>query len=511
MRLPIFCACIVTLGVCASAATAAAESIALQVQIHNELGPISPLIYGINSNDHARRPFIPFTRQGGNRLTAYNWENNASNAGSDWHHQNDAFLGGDGKPGEVPRAFLANSLGQDYYAIITVPIAGYVAADKRGDGDVNATPDFRNKRFVKSFARKNGAFAYPPDLNDGAVYQDEFVWWLNREFPDAKKRIFYGLDNEPDLWDFTHARIRTQKLTYGELIQRTKEYAAAVKDVAPEAVVFGFGSYGYAGYLNLQNAPDAQGRDFIEFFLQQMKLAEKEAGRRLVDVLDLHWYPEARGGNVRVLENGSAETAKARMQAPRSLWDATYVEDSWIVKDVVHGPINLLPRIQAKIEKHYPGTMLALLEYNYGGGDDISGAIAEADALGIYGEQRLFAAALWAGGPFAFAGFDAYLNYDGMGGHYGDIAMATASSQVAEVAIHASRYSKDSTTVSLVLINRSEHECTCTLDTQDFAWKKGTAYRIEGSEAAVKPAGEIPNTGSLRLPALSVTILLLKK
>jgi hypothetical protein len=79
------------------------------------------------------------------------------------------------------------------------------------------------------------------------------------------------------------------------------------------------------------------------------------------------------------------------------------------------------------------------------------------------------------------------------------------------VAIHASRYSKDPTTVTLVLINRSEQECTCTLDVEDFAWTMGMVYRIEGSQAGVKSVGEIANTGTLRLPALSVTTLVLKK
>ena len=46
--------------------------------------PISPYIYGANFPewDKIGVPF-PLARQGGNRLTAYNWTNNASNAGSD--------------------------------------------------------------------------------------------------------------------------------------------------------------------------------------------------------------------------------------------------------------------------------------------------------------------------------------------------------------------------------------------------------------------------------------------
>ena len=66
-----------------------------------------------------------------------------------------------------------------------------------------------------------------------------------------------------------------------------------------------------------------------------MREAEStSAGRRLVDVLDLHWYPEARGGGVRITEaDASAAVAAARVQAPRSLWDPGYAETSWISVD----------------------------------------------------------------------------------------------------------------------------------------------------------------------------------
>src|SRR6185295_3319375 len=109
---------------------------------------------------------------------------------------------------------------------------------------------------------------------------------------------------------------------------------------------------------------------------------ERSAGRRLVDVLDLHWYPEARGGGVRVTEaDSSAAVAAARVQAPRSLWDPSYVETSWISQDAGVGAIRLLPRMREKIAAHAAGTLLAITEYNFGGGAHISGGLAQADAL----------------------------------------------------------------------------------------------------------------------------------
>ena len=105
--------------------------------------PISPYIYGVNHPDWLKLG-IPTTlsRQGGNRMTAYNWETNASNAGSDWHHQNDGYLGESNEPGLAVKNHVVPALKNGAAALVTVPTAGYVAADKKADGDVNQTPNY---------------------------------------------------------------------------------------------------------------------------------------------------------------------------------------------------------------------------------------------------------------------------------------------------------------------------------------------------------------------------------
>ena len=56
--------------------------------------PISPWIYGSNQVEPSAAHGESMGRLGGNRWTAYNWETNASNAGSDYLYQNDTYLGG---------------------------------------------------------------------------------------------------------------------------------------------------------------------------------------------------------------------------------------------------------------------------------------------------------------------------------------------------------------------------------------------------------------------------------
>jgi hypothetical protein len=113
-------------------------------------------------------------RVGGNRLTAYNWETNASNAGSDYLYENDSFYSGNvaGKPMK-DAVTAANSAGASM--IMTVPIAGWVAADESGACPSNPTAAQIAARFFPISAAKGAAFVYPPDTTDKKVYGDEFV------------------------------------------------------------------------------------------------------------------------------------------------------------------------------------------------------------------------------------------------------------------------------------------------------------------------------------------------
>jgi hypothetical protein len=403
--------------------------------------------------------------------------------------------------------------------LVTIPLAGYVSADKNGGGDVNQTPNYLETRFRQSVPAKNAPFVYPPNLKDNKVYQDEFVWWLEKKFPNrpAGAEIWYSLDNEPDLWAGTHSRIHPAKLTYAEIISKSVAMSKAVKAVAPSTLIFGPASYGWGGYVTLQDAPDAGGRDFLEFYLASMKSAEQQAGKRLLDVLDLHWYPEVYGDGKRITDQlASPGIAKARMQSTRSLWDPTFVEDSWISKSIGNKPIDLLHRMKDKIANNYPGTKLAFTEYQYGGGNDISGAIAEADALGIFGREGVFAAALWPLGgdsSFVHAAFDAYRNYDGNRAAFGDLTLDVSNPDPANLGFYASKSSKGSGKLVFVITNQSTKVRPCVVAIAGFKPSSDRQFSLTSAQPKLVPsnfAEKMGNSYQLNLPPLSVSVLELK-
>jgi hypothetical protein len=70
---------------CLTLQTFAQLTVNFTINTAADRAPISPLIYGTNqilqSTDNYKS-----LRMGGNRITGLNWENNASNAGSDYFH-----------------------------------------------------------------------------------------------------------------------------------------------------------------------------------------------------------------------------------------------------------------------------------------------------------------------------------------------------------------------------------------------------------------------------------------
>jgi len=64
------------------------------------------------------------TRVGGNRLTAYNWETNASNAGSDYLYENDDYLSASNVSGYPMQQAAQAASDAGASILMTVPIAG---------------------------------------------------------------------------------------------------------------------------------------------------------------------------------------------------------------------------------------------------------------------------------------------------------------------------------------------------------------------------------------------------
>jgi hypothetical protein len=488
----------------------------VQLEVRSNQGrhPISPLIYGTNQPADAASNRYSLLRMGGNRLTAYNWETNASNAGADFNYQNDGYLSTSDTPGAAVTAVLDAARAIGASALLTVPIVDYVAADKAGNGDVrNSGANYLSTRFKQNRATKGAALTDPPDATDAFVNQDEFVAWAKTHA--AGVPVLFSLDNEPDLWSDTHPEVHPTPVTYVDLTTRSIAYAKAIKAAWPAAEVTGFVSYGYGGYVNLQNATDAAGKgEYTDYFLAQLKAASTAEGKRLVDYLDLHWYPEATG-NGRVTGNDtSAASITARVQAPRSLWDTTYSETSWI-RNVVGGPIALLPWVKAKIAANDPGIKLAFTEWNYGAGGHISGAVASADVLGIFGRDGVALATYWklnGAEPFADAAFKAYRNFDGAQGTFGDTALQATSSSAQLASVYASVDAANPARTVLVVINKdtTAHTAALTLaHPVQYGHLKVFTLTSAGANLVAGPqvAASAQNAFLYTMPPLSVSVL----
>jgi hypothetical protein len=347
-----------------------------------------------------------------------------------------------------------------------------------------------------------------------------------------------SLDNEPELWNSTHLEVQgPTAIDPDTYITKTINLATALKAQFPAAVIFGPAHYGFNGFYSWQGAlkPAAGGAGadwFTDKYLLALKSASATSGKPLVDVYDLHWYPEVydasapTGSGLRITSMGDASLNDTEVelivQAPRDLWDPTFHDPNnanpWVYNALGMTPIRMLPRLQAKIAAAYPTTKLSISEYGGGGWNHIAGTIAEADMLGIFGAQGLFAASLWppAGSyPYTLAGFRVFRGFDGANANFGDTSLQATSSDVSKVAVYASTDSQSPGRVVFVAINRSSASHTVALNGQTLSGT-ASAYQITAvsasNQTSIHPVmvSATPASGTsmtIALPAMSVTTI----
>jgi hypothetical protein len=529
----------------ASAATGPALSINAAANQH----AISPLIYGMNFADAglAQDLQLPLDRWGGNSTTRYNWQIDVHNTGSDYYFENIP----DGDSTTLPNdstvdRFVEQDRGTSTQTLLTMPLIGWTPKGRLADHPYDCGFKISTYGAQQSFdqydancgngVRTNGTPITTNNPTDtsmtiGPTFVQGWIQHLIGRYGTAAQGgvKFYNLDNEPGLWDSTHRDVHPARPTYDELTDLGKQYAAAIKAADPSALTLGpvqdgWTRYFYSSYGDFPDIPAQQDRDspthsgkpFAEWYLQQMAAYENANHTRLLDYFDLHYYPQAPG--VSLSPAGNATTQALRLRTTRSLWDPSYVDESWIENtESGNTAVQLLPRMRDWVAKNYPGTKLAISEYNWGALDNINGALAQADVLGIFGRERLDLATLWdppaPADPGAFA-FRMYRNYDGQGGAFGDTSVGASSADQGQLAVYAALRSSDGA-LTLMIVNKSAASLTSQVNLAGFA-SSGTAqlyrYSAANLNAIARQADQpVGSTISATFPASSITLMVLPK
>jgi uncharacterized protein (TIGR03437 family) len=397
-----------------------------------------------------------------------------------------------------------------------------------GDSSVNDGKAPRNPVYIKN----NPTDVYA--LTDESLQAEWVRYTISRYGKSNQGGIaIWSLDNEPIWWDSTHRDIHPEPYTYDELLAVNTRYAAAIKQADPTALVSGpVGDNWSSLWLSKKDIVAGQARGnywsnsvdrnahggiaLLTWYLQQMRAYEQQHGVRLLDYLDQHAYLAP--NNVAFSTAGNAATKALRLDSTRALWDPTYIVtgDYWI-KDIENNgaPISprFIPRLREIVAQNYPGTKIALTEYNWGALDDINGALAQADLLGIFGREGLDMANLWGPpkptDPGAFA-FKIYTNYDDIGGTFGETSVRAASADQGKLSVYAALRSDLSLTI--IAINKTGDDLASLVSLANLSPEpaaKGWQYSAAQLDA-IAPQPDLPINGhsiSAVFPANSITLL----
>ena len=418
------------------------KSVKMRIACGSRATKVSSDIFGIagaeKDKPHVFKLGATVRRWGGNPTSTYNWELHTWNLGNDWFWENSSAAHYD--------EFLALNAANGVRSALTIPMMGWVAKDATSSAFPVATFGAQEKTDQYRPEAGNGVkpggqkIAPGPQTRTSVAISAAWVkkWVEAIRAADAKtgKRSVhqYILDNEPALWSSTHRALHPEATSYDELLDKTIAYGRAVRDADPDAVIAGPAEWGWNGYLfsakdaeaGIRAKPDRTAHGdvpLVEYYLSKLRDYEKQNGVRILDVLVLHYSPQAEnvyGGGGATDANGAA----LRIRSTRSLWDPNYTDESWIKEK-----IRLLPRMREWIDKNYPGRGISIGEWNFGGEQHMSGAIATAEALGRFAEHGVTSAYYWTFPPESspvIQAFLAYRNFDGNGGRFLDYYVPSA-------------------------------------------------------------------------------------
>lgn len=409
----------------ASAKAPGTSNVAVTIDVLTNRHPISQYVYGGAYPQDASTitdSGLSVVRWGGNATSTYNWQTFTNNADNDYFFEDFGYTEiGDGSSTQ----FIQDVKTAGSTPIMTMVMLPWVAQSAENNNghwsfsvakygpqcavdpyNTDAGDGFKTDCVTQLTANPNDAY-FPlldqPGSNDppGSVYRNQWAAGLAAAFGSAPH--FYNMDNEIDIWGSTHFDVHPAPSAYNELRDTYIAEAQALKGWDPKATRLGPVSCCWYFYWNGANNNDKgahAGVDFLPWWLNEVFWQDKVSGKRSVDVFDIHAYPD--GPDTSSFTQAQKQALELRIF--RDYWDTTYVSESGAINQPYVTQIQpnktipfRIPRMRATANMIYPNTPLSFTEWNasFAGESDFSTALADAEAYGIMGRERLSLASRW--------------------------------------------------------------------------------------------------------------------
>ena len=338
--------------------------------------------------------------------------------------------------------------------------------------------------------------------------------WKDDVKLDMKRFEYWSMDNEMEIWSGTHSDLPltvTQQFLVERYLDVAKKAKKAWKDIKLTGPVAA-NEWQWCGVDSDPNAAEERNYCWLEYFIKKVAEAQKASGVKLLDVLDIHWYP-------------TEKTYEDRINWHRVFFDTTYVYpgangikkvnggwDNSIVKEFIFQRLN--DWMNAYFGKNH-GIGLGLTETDLTTDDAMLTALIYASFLGTFMDNgvELFTPWSWGDGMDEVAHL--FIRY----GH--EFRVASTSSNDSLVSAYSSvTESQDSMTI--ILVNRSEKmsqtvnlyvenfEALPQVQTLTLSDLSGETF-VSHTENALRHGTAVASDAkfSLELPAKSITALLL--
>lgn len=519
-----------------------AQTVNINIDASLDRTPISPYIYGKNNNlsDNPGSPTKPadwkrmreaglrFTREyGGNNGSKYNWRLKLSSH-PDWYNNvyahnwdfaaktlQDSLPSAQGMWGFqlIGKAASTASANFDDWAYNGSTWWDGVAQNLAGGGVVNSAGG--------SKAQKEGdPSKYLMNWNaDSTTALLDHWFGTNGLGYDKNKMQYWTMDNEPEIWFGTHDDIMPTQLSAEAFMQLYFAVAKKARARYPDIKLVGpIPATEWQWYSWNNSKINANGKSYVwlEYFIKRVAEEQAASGIRLLDVIDIHSYPN---------ENKDEDI----VQLHRLYFDTTYVYpgangvkttspsgwDNSINKEFIFERCN-------RWLNQYIGTKhdvrFAVSEYGFTNNNANVTAASYASVLGTFTRHPVeyFTPWYWYNGMWEV--LHLYSRY------YHSINVRALSSDEQNVSAYASQ-NANSDSMTVILVNRALTAAKTTdVKLSNFTVTNGSfTYKqlkqLPSSETFVSHAQNALQSGnvtvsnnsfSLELPALSVTAVLLK-